>query len=323
MFNELKNYGLSLENDLGPTDPRDYVVGTVTEIKKEVLREDRNYVPFLPPLEVQNKYGFDTMSCVTFSALNAVETIVKVKYNQDWNKSDRFNAVLSGTSIFGNTFANVAESLRKDGMVEESEWPWTKDINTWEKYMAPIPQELVLKGKENAKQISLKHEWVLWGGATKKEDALWEALKYGPLQVSVHTWGPIDSSGVYQPMPNTDNIPTNHAVLLVAGEYGKIWKIYDHYDKSIKIMAWNYYFGSAKQFIINLQSPMLQLVRGHERPHVYATDLNGEKHYIYNMAQLDRGAEIGLWEKSDKIKILAQEKVDAMPEGEPIVLGIK
>ena len=87
-------------------------------------------------------------------------------------------------------------------------------------------------------------------------------------------------------------------------------------------MAWDYYFGSSKQFFINLETPMLQLQKGHEKSQVYAVGLDGVKHYIYNEAQLREGAKAGLWEGEDKLHIIAQEKLDAMPEGFPIMLGL-
>lgn len=317
----LPNFGLSPDNDLGPKDDRDYILGTATETKKLILNPDRDYSASLPTAEMQFGHGFDTGSCVTFSALNTIETYVKARYNTDWNKADRFTAKMSGTTIYGNSFAVVAESIRKDGMVDEAQWPWTADVNTWDKYMAPIDPEIIALGKKNAATIDLKHEWVGFAGVDPEK--LWQALLYGPQQVSVHTWGPIDANGVYQRMPGSDNIPTNHGVELFAGAYGKSWKIFDHYTKTIKTMAWDYYFGSSKQFFINLNPPMLQLIMGHEKPHVYATDLNGVRHYIYNMAQLRLGATIGLWDDEKNIKVKPQGQVDAMPEGAPIMLGVQ
>ena len=316
---QLKNFGLIPENDLGPTDDRDFVLGTATETKKIVLSPERDYTFALPKVELQYGYGFDTGCCVTFSALNTVETYVKARYGLDWNKSDRFTAVRSGTTIYGNSFGVVAESIRKDGLVDEAQWPWTPDINTWDKYMAPVSPEVIALGRKNASQVDLKHEWVGWGGSNT--ELLWEALLYGPQQVSVHTWGKL-VNGVYQRFENAEKIPTNHGVMLFGGEYGKSWKIFDHYDKSIKTMAWDYYFGSSKQFFINLGTPMLQLQKGHERAETYAVDLDGVKHYIYNFNQLRAGAKIGLWGDESTIKILPQLKIDAMPEGAPIMLGL-
>lgn len=216
---QLQNFGLSPENDLGPTDDRDFVQGTATETKKIVLSPERDYTFALPKPELQYGHGFDTGSCVTFSALNTIETYVKARYGFDWNKSDRFNAKMSNTTIFGNSFAVVAESIRKDGMVDEAEWPWTPEINTWDKYMAPVAPEVIALGRKNASQIDLKHEWVGWGGVDP--ELLWEALQYGPQQVSVHTWGPV-VGGVYQKHPLAEKTPTNHGVMLeAAGKKGE------------------------------------------------------------------------------------------------------
>lgn len=70
------------------------------------------------------------------------------------------------------------------------------------------------------------------------------------------------------------------------------------------------------------KSMALRLIKGMNGPQVYALGNDNKKHYIYNVEQLKVGAAIGLWVSEDKIEARIQAEIDAMPEGNPIILAL-
>lgn len=215
-------------------------------VDRTVLVEDQSWRNFLPIYETQVGNGFDSMSCVSFSALNALETLFKRKYGREINLSDRFTSKMSGTTRYGNTFYNVSNSLcEKHGFVQEERWP--KGGTTFDEYQSPIPSEIVSEGLKAYDEHEISSEFV-----PLYPDALCEALKYGPLQVSGHAWNK-PKNGVYQRTSEQGN----HAFLLFEAEYGKSWTIYDHYDQdgnAFKKLAWDYLFWGAMLYDITLKS---------------------------------------------------------------------
>src|SRR3990167_7048548 len=85
--------------------PDDFVGGT---IPYEVRLPSGNWDAFLPSGEWQRsqpdpvKGYIDTMACVSFSALNSIETQIRFLTGQSINYSDRFTAKMSGTTPQGN-----------------------------------------------------------------------------------------------------------------------------------------------------------------------------------------------------------------------------
>lgn len=243
----LENYGL-----LEQVDPvaKDWIAGGISGASKEVLREDGKYTAFLPEAEYQGGMYFDTSACVTFSALNCIETIARVR-GLIWNKSDRFTAKVSGTTKQGNFLRLVAESIRLQGTVLEEHWPFPRTQRTpvfdWDDYYSDIPAALLLEGLDWLKDWQIQWEWV-------NVNDLREMLKYGPIQVTVQAWPKDNASGMKE---NWEGHKYNHAVMLsdVTDEH---FEIFDHYDKTTKYLAPGYKFGSAIQFslIKKSQIPM-------------------------------------------------------------------
>lgn len=303
----MKNYGIILEDIV--QEDIDFVLGAQP---LEILQPDRDWTPYLPPLELQNK-GEETFACVTFSCLNTIETFGARKYGLQWNKSDRFTAKMSGTIPGqGNSFKKVMASVRKDGVTDEEKWPF--NVITVQDFYKPIPQEIIEEAKLST--IDIEFEYRIFTQRELDPEVLWEKLQYAPIQVGVCAWdSPVN--GVYL----RNNLPVNHAVMLYKGEYKKFWYIYDHYDKSVKKLAWDFNFGAAQQNTFNLNHPMY-LVKLSNRPEVYAVDKNNKKHYIPNLAQLHKGTEIGVWGKEDSIRTISESDLVGMEEGVPIQFGI-
>ncbi len=303
----MRNYGL-IESTPNPTD---WILGK--EGTREVLQKDRDWSQFLPSPELQYIPSFDTYACVTFSAWNCIETLVKRKYQIELNKSDRFTAKMSDTiPLQGNTLNKVGDSIRNHWSVEEKRWPFT--VKTSEEYYVEIPEEISDEA-EKEKNCTVEYRWVGWNGC--EIENLWDALAFGPLQVTVQTWGEFKDGKFQKPKTNE----TNHAVMIFKGKYGEFWQVYDHYDQIIKTLAWDYYFGSAMQY--SLKKNMMELIKGDQRSQVFAIDNKGNRRYIYNEAQFIEGREIGLWGDWKDIETKQQSEVDALPEASPIIFGLK
>lgn len=163
----MKNYGL-IE---GRRDT-DFLAGSLSF---EERNPSGDWTPFLPPGEYQANHNADTMACVSFSALNSIETQLKFLTGTSPEFSDRFTAKMSGTTSQGNYLYKVADSIRKDGIVLESEYPAPQNF-TWETYYSDIPADV----KSKAKVYKVAYEWI---DVTK--DSLIHHLKHAPIQVTI------------------------------------------------------------------------------------------------------------------------------------------
>lgn len=149
----------------------------------EIRQSDGNYKPFLPLGEWQRSDNGDSMSCVTFAEINSVETQEGQQTGQQINYSDRWIAKMSGTTREGNYLSTVAETIRKVGLVLESDYPAPLKY-TWEEYHATIPErlksQLEAKGKEWLNKWSVSYESV----ATDRT-SLMKHIKHAPLIVII------------------------------------------------------------------------------------------------------------------------------------------
>ena len=309
---ELKNYGI-IEATPGPDD---YVQGAATKLPTIVLEPTRNWDKYLPVKEIQYQNNYDSYGCVTFSKHNVLETLIKRKYNKEINFSDVFTIIDSGTQPgVGNYLAAVAEHPRKKGFLFESEYPWTKDMHSEETFYKPIPQEIKDKAMKRKDEMKFGWEWVDWDGCDPEE--LWNSLQYGPVQVTVQTWGRIEN-GVYQ---RIDSKKTNHAVELFGGEYRKTFKSYDSYQKDIKILSWDYYFGSAMRHDVIINT-MFELIKGDKSEKVYFLGKDGTKSWIFNEAVFEVGRRKGLWGELSTVVEKPQAEVDAIKEDNTLIFSI-
>ncbi len=181
--------------------PTDYRTGASPIVSAEV-NPTGDWRDYLPSQERQYKeFSFDTMSCTAFSALNICETYINFFLQtgkltdshkvilQDYideqgkvNFSDRFTAIMSGTTKEGNYFQNVWESIRKDGLLPE------KDLlfggTTWDEYhdTTKITEAMKIKAKKILDVFSFLYEWVSFTPNTDFSIP----LKHAPLQGAVN-----------------------------------------------------------------------------------------------------------------------------------------
>ena len=249
--------------------PTDFIAGDANISSTSISRlESGDWRPFLPDPESQNSIYFDSMACVTFSAIKSiaihlnrlladkvipVETLIEMEKqgylkNGQFNFSERFTAKLSGTTHMGNYAVSVWDSIRKDGLIPEADWAYPRGKTTpafdWDDYYAPIPDVLKEKGKAFLKFFGISYQWLATGGgATDAQFNAW--LKVGPIQIL---------TPVCPPWNTTDMIPAcgrvvSHATTMVARKDGAVI-IADHYSPFEKQLSLEYSIPYALQGFI-------------------------------------------------------------------------
>lgn len=295
-----------------PTDPRDYILGSTSKLPRIIYQTDRNWLAFKPVKEDQKKY-FDTYGCVSFSRNNCLEIMEKRKYGTQFNRSDRFLVVASGTiPRMGNSMDKVALTGHKTGSVEEQKYPFTATM-TQDEYYQPIPQELYAEGLKYKDVYTDQYEWVSWGGADKNK--VFEALQYGPLQISIQAYGAF-VNGVFQPTGNED---TNHLVTLMRWDaMTEPMYILDHYDFEIKKLHPDYYIGACMRHNIERKNTMLTLVKG-EGKEIYIKGVDGTLYHLAGPTSWDDGVAAGFWTK--EYVTVPQIEIELTKKGKPFGFG--
>src|SRR3990167_1673984 len=171
----MKNLGVIIQPKAS-----DYYAG---QLPYEVVNPIGVWHDFEPTSEMQKDHDTDTMACVTFSALNILETQYYFLTGQRINFSDRFIAKVSGTTQQGNTCQAVLDAIRHYGLVLESDYPTPTDFD-WNEYYAPIPNEVF--GKAILKPINGVSPVSYEFGATDYA----KELKQAPLQMLIEKGNP-------------------------------------------------------------------------------------------------------------------------------------
>src|SRR3990167_250785 len=171
----MKNLGVIIQPKAS-----DYYAG---QLPYEVVNPIGVWYDFEPTPEMQKDHDTDTMACVTFSALNILETQYYFLTGQRINFSDRFIAKVSGTTQQGNTCQAVLDAIRHYGLVLESDYPTPTDFD-WNEYYAPIPNEVF--GKAILKPINGVSPVSYEFGATDYA----KELKQAPLQMLIEKGNP-------------------------------------------------------------------------------------------------------------------------------------
>lgn len=224
--------------------PDQYVFGS-GQLTGEVLQEDGQWDAYLPPKEYQNMWGLETANCSAFGTLAQIETYARRVFGEEWDKSERFLGIMAETYPPGNNPHVVCEAVRKEGLVDEADLPFTPDINTLQEYynIGDNGAALLVKGQQWLQQYSYKHDWVFGYGTSDKPEALKDALRFSPIAISVCAWKQ-NSKGLYYKNKNDTD---NHWCLLYGYKDKEYWKIFDSYDNSIKHLEWNTDFSFAKR----------------------------------------------------------------------------
>lgn len=213
---EVKNHGLLLGNR-----PEDWIAGT---IPYKAVNPSGDWTQWLPKGEWQYIQNVDLQACVTFSALNVIEILYYFLTGEQRNFSDRFTATLSGTTRNGNYLWKVGDSIRKDGLVDEDEWP-TPQILTWENYYVMPPIGIINKGREFLKKWTINYEVI-----EPTKESIIHHLKQSPIQVCI----------------------PGHAVLTFTNP-GQVYQYFDSYEPWLK--SWDKDFIFAQRIVLTRKRP--------------------------------------------------------------------
>lgn len=313
MEEQLKNTGVLIEPKIPPTD---FVAGAVSGIiyKEEVPSGDHS--TWFSGDEKQRFPNFDTMACVTFSALNEVENRINrmseqgllsekhLEFLKSYRKTDgkvhfskRFTAKMSGTTIDGNYLQVVGDSIRNDGLVPETDWP-ANDSMTREEYYTNIPPSLIAKGREWKQWFETMYEWVLLMGDGKDRVAtLKYHLKQSPIQVATH----LDSSWSSGNVTGTSCTPVHHAYTIY--NIADLYKALDHYTPFRKNVDINYCIPWAMKYVTLPIEPTYYVAAGKEW---HVTAPNGKTKTLVNLNY------------RTSPRVLATNKVGTLPAGTEI-----
>lgn len=239
----------------------DYRVGGETALKPKKRTSD--WKQYAPAIEKQYAPTFDTLSCTSFSFNNVVEfqlnymiatkelpdTTIKwltdngyIEADGKVNLSDRFLAIMSGTTERGNDFRTVAETARTVGCIPEKDLP-LGNCTTFAEYhnKALITQAMKDKALKFLELVSIQWDWLFFDSTTgfNEEYQVKDNIEATPIQIGITT-------------------PATHATCL----YGyvsdtKVFKVYDTYEPF-------YFEGSAENY--NPQIGARILVTAKEQP---------------------------------------------------------
>ena len=234
---KLKNYGFRIDK----IKPQDYIFGSLlSPVPFEEINPSGDWTSDLPVTELQKLNGIEPFSCVSHTILTCCEILIKKKYGLVRNYSDRFLAAVSGTKDGGNSPQVVCEFLRKIGVVPEELWPFGPDIDSFDKFYAPIPPKLYELAREFNEEWEFKHEFV-----PSTDETIEKALKCSPLGISVCAWFPRGEM-YYRP----DGIQDNHFTTLIMAKNGQFKRVFDSYDSFIKDYEWDTKHSAIKRFYI-------------------------------------------------------------------------
>lgn len=221
----------------------DWIAGGNSAIKREVYAVDLNWKPYQGEHEIQfvnSKTPYDTLFCVTYSALKCIiallnflikrglisdENIQWLKDNGYYkngklNFSERFSAINGGTTNKGAYQFKVANGIYNFGLIPQDMFPLADNFqdNIDSRF---ITQEMKDLGKEFIKRFTVNYEWV---------DSTLEQLKYSPVQEIVRFANYEKPEDILKPEGET-----NHAVegVFATPEYDEIqdtyWQVYKRY----------------------------------------------------------------------------------------------
>ncbi len=265
MTNEIRNYGLNVEETLAGLDNTHYLLGSTSKLSTEIIQADHNWKPYIPVYEPQYTPNYDTYGCTVFGSYNAIEVFMKKIYGGDYDFAERFTYIFAGIRPPGGDPHKVIELIRTKGMIPQALLPFTE---TYEQFIQPDPMtpELVDKGLEFLRDKEIGHEWI-FTNTPNTEDRISQlkwALERGTVCVSVTAWYQ-DDDGLYI----DGGRPNTHWCCLVDLEVGADGRIYpiiiDSYDLILYGKSTAYFkklhpdhkITMAKRFTITPKTPSL------------------------------------------------------------------
>src|SRR3990167_6387689 len=170
-------------------------------LPRNVLQETGNWKDSLPEAEKQLRDTIDSINCVAFATTEQIEAYERKAFGERNNYSDRFVALISGTTPQGNDPAKVYNAIREFGLVPEEMCPWSPDIQSIEEYLSwkgVDKDACIAEGKKWKERKDFMHNWVFKATAPldEKINNMIVALRYSPLCFDVSAWQ-TNSEGKY------------------------------------------------------------------------------------------------------------------------------
>ena len=179
------NYGIDIEKEEQP-DPRDHIMGAEEHFNWKKIKESGNWTPEaeVSAMEIQKGAMVETMDCTKYGLNNAIQMLVKAKYNLNWNISNKYPGKFKMTSRRGNTLTQQLKIFKQYGIIFEEECPCDLDKENWDSYHGFIPDnDMITLGKTRME------EWIFgWDSVWVNETSLREAAKYSPLYLAGYAW---------------------------------------------------------------------------------------------------------------------------------------
>ena len=222
--------------------------------KKKILKPDRNWRPEaeIVNFEAQRR-KIETMFCTVFNSIKAIVQMMQLKYGfyEDYDEIPTAND--AGVSPYkGGSPHYVCESIRNTGLFPAGTYSFTDKITSKAQLIITITKEMFAKAATWKKNWDFGHQWIWPGLMGTMQDSMWNALQYSPLGAGIYAWYYDKDKKMYtKPSWAKDN----HWTVIVGGEYGKHWVIYDSYidfsGTPFKTVPWDYPFAFVKEFSLN------------------------------------------------------------------------
>lgn len=217
---------------LEPRSEKDHILGAYDpKGMGKVVLEGGHWAPFAPAVEIQRVSDGDTYGCTCFSDNNIDEFIHKCKYNEEIDISDMFVTVGSGTIRGrGNSMKAAPEFKRKNGLLFEAEYPYSRTMTLDEFYKTLTP-DLFVKAKL---KLDLYDTGYLFTNGTGQQSLL-DALQVSPLKVAIEGRYVFDAQGRLK----NSGTDYNHAVV-----------VFDYVlDANGSVVEWWLFDSESQQFV--------------------------------------------------------------------------
>ncbi len=249
---------------------KDYIAGLNSPLPYVENVSDGNWTPFLPDFDLQKENGLETDACVTFSAVQSVEVQINwllknnllSQYHIDglkslgfltdgtFHASERYLAVLDGTTENGNTMPAPWDTMRTYGLIPYDDMPFSADITTWGEYYTQPTPEQIAKGKQFLDLFALNYEYV-WanGNLTCPIPYLLKHLKQAPLCIATPVcwpWNQVEVSVCTLTAPQHSTMVYNE---------DQLTHILDHYVPFLKELPQGYFIPYAVKGIVSIVPP--------------------------------------------------------------------
>lgn len=187
----------------------DWLVGANSPITRTELVSDLDWKPYQVQHEIQWHETYDTLFCVTYSALESIGALFmyylshnlisadNVKWLKDnkylkngfINFNERFTAIKGESGPNGAYQYKIGNAIKNFGLIPQEMLPMANDfyqnINPDD-----ITEEMYELGREFLKRFTINYEWV---------SDVKEALKYSPIQMVVRYANYIDPEDILDP----------------------------------------------------------------------------------------------------------------------------